>query len=34
VIEDGMVKNMFGYNIKIDTLSDGYEYKISFEKVQ
>lgn len=34
VIEDEMVKNMFGYDIKINTLSNGYEYKISFKKVQ
>lgn len=33
VIEDEMVKNMFGYDIKIDTLNNGYEYKISFERV-
>lgn len=34
VIEDEMVKNMFGYDIKIDILNNGYEYKISFERCQ
>lgn len=32
VIQDEMVKNMFGFNIKINILSNGYEYKISFER--